>query len=73
MAVPMRGDTDGAMLKYIERVDRAIDDAVTNLMGNKMTDLKRQEIGLPGKCGGSGLSNLRSAVSASYRRRTGFL
>jgi len=31
MAIPIRGDSDGAMLEYIESVDRAIDDAVTNL------------------------------------------
>ena len=35
-------------------------------MGHKMTDMKRQEIALPGKLGGSGLTDLRSAVSASY-------
>ena len=30
MAIPMRGDTDGAMLSYIRSVDDTIDDAVTH-------------------------------------------
>ena len=55
-----------AMHEYIDKVDEAIDSAIEGIYKTKLTAAKRLEVGLPGKCGGSGLSDLRSAVQASY-------
>ena len=53
---------------YIDNIDAVIDKAVEKILGYKLTETKRIEVGLPGRCGGSGLSDLRSAVPASYMR-----